>query len=97
MAIPQIASVPGGAAAERVFGRVRLISLVVLLALLLLCVVFSWTTRDAMESLSFLRKQSATGGKKTLVDLSPWQTAQALAPLAVSAEEAGCSRCAAAR
>ena len=88
MAIPPIASIPGGAAAERVFGRVRLISLVVLLALLLVCVVFSWTTRDAMESLSFLRKQSGIGGKKTLVDLGPWQTAQALAPLAVSVEEA---------
>ena len=92
MAIPPIASIPGGAAAERVFGRVRLISLVVLLALLLVCVVFSWTTRDAMESLSFLRKQSGSGGKKTLVDLSPWQTAQALAPLAVSAEEAEFAR-----
>ena len=92
MAIPQIASIPGGAAAERVFGRVRLISLVVLLALLLLCVVFSWTTRDAMESLSFLRKQSGIGSKKALVDSSPWQTAQALAPLAVSAEEAEFAR-----
>ena len=92
MAIPQIASIPGGAAAERVFGRVRLISLVVLLALLFLCVVFSWTTRDAMESLSFLRKQSGIGSKKALVDSSPWQTAQALAPLAVSAEEAEFAR-----
>lgn len=87
MAIPPIASIPGGAAAERVFGHVRLILLLVLLALLLLCVVFSWTTRDAMENLSFLRKQAGAGGKTTLVDLRPWQTAQALAPLAVSAEE----------
>jgi small-conductance mechanosensitive channel len=92
MAIPPIASIPGGATAERVFGRVRLISLVVLLALLFLCVVFSWTTRDAMESLSFLRKQSGIGSKKALVDSSPWQTAQALAPLAVSAEEAEFAR-----
>ena len=78
MAIPPIASIPGGAAAERIFGRVRLILLLVLLALLLLCVVFSWTTRDAMENLSFLRKQTGAGSKKTLVDLGPWQTAQAL-------------------
>ena len=87
MAIPPIASIPGGAAAERVFGHVRLILLLVLLALLLLCVVFSWTTRDAMENLSFLKKQTGAGSKTTLVDLGPWQTAQALAPLAVSAEE----------
>jgi small-conductance mechanosensitive channel len=87
MAIPPIASIPGGAAAERVFGRARLISLLVLLALLLVCIVFAWTTRDAIEDLSFLRKQSGIGAKKTLVDISPWQTAQALAPLAVSAEE----------
>ncbi|MGA8729403.1 MAG: mechanosensitive ion channel domain-containing protein [Terracidiphilus sp.] len=87
MAIPPIASIPGGAAAERIFGRVRLILLLVLLALLLLCVAFSWTTRDAMENLSFLRKQTGAGSKKTLVDLGPWQTAQALAPLAVSVEE----------
>ncbi len=87
MAIPPIASIPGGAAAQRVFGKVRLVLLLVLLALLFLCVAFSWTTRDAMANLSFLRSQGETGGKKTLVDLRPWQTAQALAPLAVTAEE----------
>ncbi len=92
MAIPPIASIPGGAAAERVFGRVRLIALLVLLALLLGCIVFAWTTRDAMEDLSFLRKQSGIGAKNTLVDISPWQTAQALAPLAVSAEESEYAR-----
>jgi small-conductance mechanosensitive channel len=73
------------------FSRARLILLGVLLALLTLCLVFAWTTRGAMANLSFLREQgsvsNATGGKKTLVDLRPWQTAQALAPLAVSAEE----------
>jgi small-conductance mechanosensitive channel len=44
-----------------------------------------------MANFSFLRNQGGGGGlagnKKTIVDLRPWQTAQALAPLAVSAEE----------
>ncbi len=57
-----------------------------LFALLVLCVVFSWTTRDALQNLSFLKNQKAAEAK-ALVDLGPWQTAQALAPLAVTAEE----------
>lgn len=84
MAIPPIASFPGGASVERVFGRTRFISLLVLIGLLLMAGLFSFTTRDAMSNLSFLRNK---GGKKTLIDLSPWQTAQALAPLAVTVEE----------
>jgi small-conductance mechanosensitive channel len=44
-----------------------------------------------MENLSFLRQQggsaSSPSGKKTLVDVSTWQTAQALAALAVTSEE----------
>ncbi|HUN86943.1 MAG TPA: mechanosensitive ion channel domain-containing protein [Terracidiphilus sp.] len=84
MAIPPIASLAGGTSVERVFGRTRFISLLLLIALLLMVAGFSFTTRDAMSNLSFLRNK---GGKKTLVDLSPWQTAQALAPLAVTVEE----------
>lgn len=65
--------------------------LLVLFALLAVCLAFTWTTRDAMGSLSFLNSKNnpnaANGGKKTIVDVSPWQTAQALAPLAVTAEE----------
>jgi small-conductance mechanosensitive channel len=53
--------------------------------------VLIWTTRGAMANFSFLRQNGGSSGtigaQKTLVDLSPWQTAQALAPLAVSAEE----------
>lgn len=56
-----------------------------------MCMVFIWTTRGAMANFSFLRQDGSAGGtmgaEKTLVDLSPWKTAQALAPLAVSAEE----------
>jgi small-conductance mechanosensitive channel len=84
------------AAKERGLGQARVLLLVGLFALLAVCLVFCWTTRDAMAHLSFLRSQhQASGpsaGQKNLVDLSPWQTAQALAPLAVSAEEADFAR-----
>ena len=50
-----------------------------------------WTTRDAIGNLSFLNSRNnpnrVNGGKKSIVDVNPWQTAQALAPLAVTAEE----------
>jgi small-conductance mechanosensitive channel len=71
--------------------RTRLITLVVLVLIFVLCIAFSWTTRDAMSSLPFLggqnRYASRFGGEKTIVDLSPWQTAQAMSALAVSSEE----------
>ncbi len=81
-----------GAAGFRAFGRARILSLLALLVLLGVCLAVSWVTRDAMAHLPFLANRGAARGlmdrQKTLVDLSPWQTAQALAPLAVSAEEA---------
>lgn len=96
MAISPVAPISGGHARPRVFGKARLIYLIALVALLILCALFSWTTRDAMTNLPFLtRKASArasANSKKTLVDLRPWQTAEALAPLAVSAEETGFAR-----
>jgi small-conductance mechanosensitive channel len=96
MAKSPVAPRPGEFVRPRLFGKTRLVYLVSLLAVLTLCVVFSFTTRDAMEHLSFLRTQAhapgAGGGMKVLVDLRPWQTAQALAPLAVSAEENGYAR-----
>ncbi|HEV2274457.1 MAG TPA: mechanosensitive ion channel domain-containing protein [Acidobacteriaceae bacterium] len=59
--------------------------------MLAICVAFTWTTRGAMANLPFLGGGSANRGHaradETIVDLSPWQTAQALAALAVSAEE----------
>jgi len=52
---------------------------------------FSWTTRDAMAHLPFLSGRTdllnPVDKQKTLVDLRPWQTAEALAQLAVTAEE----------
>jgi len=86
-----VVPIPDAAASKRIFGRASLLLLLSLLALLSLCLIFAWTTRDAMAHLPFLqgqgKRQSLAGTQKTLVDLSPWQTAQALAPLAVSAEE----------
>ena len=91
MAIPPIAPTPGETGSAHTVGKTRTTLLFVLTALLVLCLVFLWTTRGAMENLSFLRQQggSATSpsGKKTLVDVSTWQTAQALAALAVTSEE----------
>jgi small-conductance mechanosensitive channel len=91
MAVPPIAPVPGATFRRRILGSTRLVFLLVLVALLALCLAFSWTTRDVMGSLSFLNKNGGSPSvditRKTIVDLSPWQTAQALAPLAMTAEE----------
>jgi small-conductance mechanosensitive channel len=81
---------------DRIFRRTRDTLLLVLSALLILCLIFVWTTRDALTHFSFLPGRgplrAATGAKKTVIDLSPWQTAQTLAALAVSAEEAQYAR-----
>ncbi|MDR3774816.1 MAG: mechanosensitive ion channel [Terracidiphilus sp.] len=90
MAILPVASIPGGAR-NRIFSRPSLIFLLTLIVLLGLCLIFSWTTRDAMAHLPFLSGRgnirSLVDTQKTLVDLRPWQTAEALAQLAVTAEE----------
>src|SRR5271156_3472613 len=80
---------PDRAAPQRMLSRGRLISLFILSGLLVVCFAFSWTTRDAMAHLSFLKgQQSQDGsGQTTVIDLHPWQIAQALTPLAVSKEE----------
>jgi len=91
MAMLPVAPTSGGGTRKRVFGRVSLIFLLAMVALLFLCLAFSWTTRDSLEHLSFLSGRgnvhSLGNSQKTLVDLRPWQTAEALAPLAVTAEE----------
>src|SRR5664279_5852464 len=51
-------------------------------AVLVVCLVTVFLTRDAMNNVTYRRGQSAG-----LVDQRPWQTAQGLAPLAVSSEE----------
>jgi len=91
MAILPVASDPAGRSYKRVFGRVSLIFLFAMAALLVFCLAYSWTTRDSMAHFSFLSVRSNAGSlgtsQKTLVDLRPWQTAEALTPLAVTAEE----------
>ncbi len=86
-----VTPIPGGRIRKRVFSRGSLIFLLAMAALLVLCLAFSWTTRDSMAHLSFLSGQgnvrSVGKSQTTLVDLHPWQTAEALAPLAVTAEE----------
>ena len=79
-------------ALQRMLGRSRFLSLLALCGLLAMCLAFSWTTRDAMAHLPFLKGQQGqssfgASNQTTIVDLHPWQIAQALAPLAVSSEE----------
>ena len=91
MAIPLVASILNRATRARIFSRARLVVLLVLVALLGLCLIFSWTTQDAMKYRASLSSRSKAGGlvnrQKTLVDLQPWQTAESLAALAVTSEE----------
>src|SRR5664280_2702994 len=96
MAMPPIPPVPDGNGNSLMLDKARSVAVVVLLALLALCVAFSWTTRDAMAHLPFLNQEKeasgVAGNQKNLVDLRPWQTAEALAPLAVTAEETDYAR-----
>ena len=71
----------------RFIEKARLTSLIVLSALLVLCLVFSWVTRGNMANLPFLAGQSRNAAAKSLVDLRPWLTAQTLAAMAVTTEE----------
>lgn len=73
-------------------GRTRFLLLAALLALLALFLALTWVTRDAVAQLPFLRQQRAEAYRRASngsihVDLRPWQTAHALAALAVTAEE----------
>jgi small-conductance mechanosensitive channel len=91
MAIPQIASSAGHKLRDRVFGSARLTILLSLIAILAVCLIFTWETGDVMSNLSFLNPRNSTntsnGTKKAIVDIKPWQTSQALAALAYTAEE----------
>jgi len=90
MTSPPVAPIPAKAAKAAV-GKTWVILLSALTVLLALCLVFLWTTRGAMENLAFLRQHAnapeSNSGKTAFVDVSSWQTAQALAALAVTAEE----------
>jgi small-conductance mechanosensitive channel len=81
---------------RQTLGRVRLLSTLGLLVLLVVCLVFSWSTRDVVAHFPFLTGQGKARGlaesQKTLVDLHPWQTAETLAQRAVTLEEVGYAR-----
>lgn len=91
MAVPPVAPLTGKTLRNRIFGSTRVVILLALFAVLVSCLVFTWTTSDVMGNLSFLNPKyspnRASKGKKALVDVSTWQTAEALAPLAFTAEE----------
>lgn len=71
--------------------RTRKVTLAVLLGVLVLSMVGGFTTRGVMETLPFLHGQKAGWNSVIvphgIVDQRPWKTAEALASLAVSAEE----------
>jgi small-conductance mechanosensitive channel len=82
---------PSKPARSRLLSRARYAFLLAMAALFAICIVFIFMTRDVMSNLPFLRRGAdLTGlglGQQTLVDISPWQTVEAIAPLAVTAEE----------
>ena len=68
----------------------RRLSIAVPAVVLVVCLVAGFLTRGAMSNLPFLNPKkpgAAVGGTAGLVDQRPWQTIQALVPLAVSGEE----------
>jgi len=65
--------------------KLRLLLVGTLFVLLVLCLAWSWATRDVMSEV-----QAAV--PNSLVDLRPWQTAQALAALTSSSEETEIAR-----
>ena len=71
--------------------RARKISIAISLGVLVFCVAGSFMTRGVMEHLPFLHGQkegwAGTVVPRGIVDQRPWQTAEALAELAESAEE----------
>jgi small-conductance mechanosensitive channel len=90
MATPPNSPAPENGGPSIILDHARKVTILALSVALAVCLFFAWTTRDAMQHLPFL--PGATKGpispvRPSLVDTSPWQTAQALAPLAVSGEE----------
>ena len=89
---PGIAPGANGGIWSRLFGKTQIVMLSVLIALLLACAVVLWTTSGAMAYLNQRRNGTGAGAAQSMVNLQPWQTAQALAQLAVSAEEMSFAR-----
>ena len=76
--------------------RARKTAVALSLAVLLISIVGSFMTRGVMEYLPFLHGQKAGGSGAAsshgIVDQRPWQTAERLAAVAVSAEERDLAR-----
>jgi small-conductance mechanosensitive channel len=74
---------------DKILRRTGNITLLVLLALLILCVVLTWDNRSTALRLPFLpgSARPRTVQQKALVDVTPWQTAHSLSTLAVTVEE----------
>ncbi|MBS1821008.1 MAG: mechanosensitive ion channel [Acidobacteria bacterium] len=73
----------------------RRLTIVVPAIVLVASLIGVYLTRGAMANLPFLKGKGTTPGLRggtDLVDQSPWQTIEALAPLAVSAEETRLAR-----
>ncbi len=92
MSLPPITPPKVGHGRLIIFDRSRLAVLILLIALLVACLGFSWVTRGAMADLPFLARNSANGTQKSIVDLRPWLTAQTLAAMAVTSEETDFAR-----
>jgi small-conductance mechanosensitive channel len=70
--------------------ELRRLAIVVPALVLIASLIGAYLTRGAMANLPFLRgkgRGAGSRGSTDLVDQRPWQTIEALAPLAVSAEE----------
>jgi small-conductance mechanosensitive channel len=92
MTLPPIASPPENEGRLRFIDKTRLAVLVALGALLILCLVLTWVTRGNVAGLPSQKQNRASAAPKSIVDLRPWQTAQTLAAMAVTAEEAELAR-----
>jgi small-conductance mechanosensitive channel len=76
--------------------RLKWIALAGLLALMILCIALSWGAPGEIQSMPFVHRNAdpsnASPGRQTTVNLEPWQTAEALAALAASAQETDYAR-----
>ena len=74
----------------RFLGKWSNVALMVLAGAIAVGGVLAWQTSDATGSLLFLRQQGGVAAQqKTIVDETPWQTAQVISALAVTQEELG--------
>jgi small-conductance mechanosensitive channel len=74
---------------SRLFNRAQLVILGIIGLMLALCIGFAWMTQEAGKLPFSSQSQKGRPGAqpRTIVDASPWQTAEALAQLAFSSEE----------